>query len=85
VNETELTLRQILSDLDCCRKSVDEILSSDFLQQDLGVDSLGVVEVLVAIEDIFSVTISDEELLSQEEWMLTVRTLTEFVDTRIRA
>ena len=39
----------------------DKITSGATFEQDLEVDSLGVVELLMALEDTFGVTIPDEE------------------------
>ena len=41
--------------------SVDEINPSSSLTEDLGADSLDVVEIVMALEDEFDVEISDEE------------------------
>lgn len=41
--------------------SVDEINPSSSLTDDLGADSLDVVEIVMALEDEFDVEISDEE------------------------
>ena len=41
--------------------SVDEIQLANSLQEDLGADSLDVVEIVMALEDEFSIEIADEE------------------------
>ena len=41
--------------------SVDEIQIENSLQEDLGADSLDVVEIVMALEDEFSIEIADED------------------------
>lgn len=41
--------------------SVDEIKVENSLQEDLGADSLDVVEIVMALEDEFSIEIADED------------------------
>lgn len=47
---------------------------------DLGLDSLEIVDLLFSLEEAFSIQISDEALLTQDQWMHSVRTLCAFID-----
>lgn len=80
---TSETVKQILAKLDCCRKSAAEILPSDQLRYQLGLDSLGIIECLTALEDTFGIQLSDDDLMKQEEWMQTVESLTEFIGSKL--
>lgn len=44
-------------------KSIDEITEDKEVVKDLGADSLDVVEMLMALEEEFSITVSEEEAM----------------------
>lgn len=61
--------------------SADEIHVDTALQDDLGADSLDVVDLLMSIEDEFAVEIPDEEV----ENIKTVGALVEYIENNSRA
>lgn len=61
--------------------AADEIHVDTALQDDLGADSLDVVDLLMSIEDEFSVEIPDEEV----ENIKTVGALVEYIESNSRA
>lgn len=61
--------------------AADEIQVDTALQDDLGADSLDVVDLLMSIEDEFSVEIPDEEV----ENIKTVGALVEYIENNSRA
>ncbi|MBQ8426072.1 MAG: acyl carrier protein [Clostridia bacterium] len=54
----------------------DKIVETTVLGEDLGADSLDMVEVLMSLEDEFGVSIPDEEIPN----IKTVKDLVEFID-----
>ncbi len=58
--------------------SVDEIQLANSLQEDLGADSLDVVEIVVALEDEFSIEIADEETAK----IKTVDDIVKYIDSQ---
>ena len=73
--DVELAVRTALAD--ALERPVDEILPQNDLENDLGLDSLGLIQVNVAIEEQFHVPILDGE--SPEFALHTVEDLTAFV------
>ena len=73
--DVELAVRTALAD--ALERPVDEILPQNDLESDLGLDSLGLIQVNVAIEEQFHVPILDGE--SPEFALHTVEDLTAFV------
>ena len=73
--DVELAVRTALAD--ALERPVDEILPQNDLENDLGLDSLGLIQVNVAIEEQFHVPILDGE--SPEFALHTVEDLTTFV------
>lgn len=55
----ELEVKQLIGEQ--LNKEVDDIKLSDDVINDLGADSLDTVEIIMAIEDHFKVTIPDDE------------------------
>jgi acyl carrier protein len=51
-------VRQIVAER--AGRSADKIKETDFLEQDLGLDSLDLVEVVMEVEEEFDVTVADE-------------------------
>lgn len=60
-------------------RSVDEITEDTNIMEDLGADSLDVVEILMAIEESYGVSVSDEEIPN----LKTVRDLVEYVESNM--
>ena len=58
--------------------SVDEIQLANSLQEDLGADSLDVVEIVMALEDEFSIEIADEETAK----INTVDDIVKYIDSQ---
>lgn len=58
-----------------------EMKSESHILEDLGADSLDVVELVMAIEEAFDIEISDEDA----EAMLTVGDIEKYVTTRVAA
>ena len=58
------------------RISVDKIDNDAGIMEDLGADSLDVVEMLMTIEDQFGVTIPDEDVVQ----LRTVRDIAEYLE-----
>jgi acyl carrier protein len=58
--------------------SVDEIQLANSLQEDLGADSLDVVEIVMALEDEFSIEIADEETAK----IKTVDDIVKYIDSQ---
>jgi acyl carrier protein len=73
----------IIIELGCNRKPLEMIRIQDQLQQDLGLDSLGAVELIFSLEEKFNITILDEEILHQESWMNTVQSLADFIEGKV--
>ena len=73
--DVELAVRTALAD--ALERPVDEILPQNDLENDLGLDSLGLIQVNVAIEEQFHIPILDGE--SPEFALHTVEDLTAFV------
>lgn len=59
VNSTEIRVKSIVAKILCI--SIDKINNSDFIDTDLGADSLEVLEILIDIEREFNVSIPDEK------------------------
>jgi acyl carrier protein len=73
--DVEMAVRTALAD--ALERPVDEILPQNDLENDLGLDSLGLIQVNVAIEEQFHIPILDGE--SPEFALHTVEDLTAFV------
>lgn len=73
--DVELAVRTALAD--ALERPVDEILPQHDLENDLGLDSLGLIQVNVAIEEQFQIPILDGE--APEFALRTVEDLTTFV------
>src|SRR6266446_3093344 len=73
--DVEMAVRTALAD--ALERPVDEILPQNDLENDLGLDSLGLIQVNVAIEEQFHIPILDGE--SPEFTLHTVEDLTTFV------
>ena len=58
--------------------SVDEIQLANSLQEDLGADSLDVVEIVMALEDESSIEIADEETAK----IKTVDDIVKYIDSQ---
>ena len=58
--------------------SVDEIQLANSLHEDLGADSLDVVEIVMALEDEFSIEIADEETAK----IKTVDDIVKYIDSQ---
>jgi len=68
----EIIAKQLGSD-------ADTITEGTNIMEDLGADSLDVVEMLMAIEENFGVTVPDEEIPN----LKTVRDIVEYVETNM--
>ncbi len=79
----ELELKKILSRISLGKIPAQEIQMTDSLQMNLGLDSLAIIELLVAIEETFGIRMSDEDLLNQDQWMQTVNSVFSFVTARL--
>lgn len=62
--------------------SVEEISISDNLQEDIGMDSLGLVMLLLAIEDDFSIELQESDMNPYD--LLTVGDVVELVEEYVR-
>ncbi len=74
----EQKIIELIADKLC--KKVDQVTLSSRLVEDLGADSLDVVELIMAFEDEFSVTLPDEEIGKFK----TVGDVVEFMKTIIK-
>ncbi|OGO91796.1 MAG: acyl carrier protein [Clostridiales bacterium GWF2_38_85] len=63
------------------RMPVEEIENDANIMEDLGADSLDIVEMLMTLEDQFNVSIPDEDVTS----LKTVRDIAEYLETNIEA
>ena len=61
------------------RSDSEEITEDTNIMEDLGADSLDVVEILMAIEENFGVSVSDDEIPN----LKTVRDLVEYVESNM--
>lgn len=61
------------------RSDSDDITEETNIMDDLGADSLDIVEILMAIEESFGVSISDDEIPN----LRTVRDLVEYVESNM--
>jgi len=59
------------------RAEADEIGLSTNIMEDLGADSLDVVELLMSLEEIFGVTVPDEDVPT----LKTVKDIVDYVDS----
>ena len=59
----------------------DEILPESQIKEDLGADSLDVIEIIMEIESSFLITIPDEEIESQDLTFQQVLTLVDRIKT----
>jgi acyl carrier protein len=55
------------------------------LVDDLGLDSIGLLQVIGALELAFGLSIDDEALLDQADWGHNVATLIRFVEAQVQA
>lgn len=58
--------------------SLDKITLDSKLQEDLGADSLDAVELIMSMEDMFDISISDE----QAQGLKTVKDLVDLIDNK---
>ena len=78
IQEIEQKIKEIIADQ--LGRDVSEIGSTDHLIKDLGADSLDSVEVVMALEDSFPISIGDDQLND----LNTVADLVELVRTNIQ-
>ncbi len=60
------------------RIPVEKITDDAAIIEDLGADSLDVVEMLMALEETFSITVPDEDVIN----LKTVRSVAEYVEAK---
>jgi acyl carrier protein len=60
------------------RKETEEITPEMSIMEDLGADSLDIVELLMALEEEFGITVPDEDVPN----LKTVRDIVEYVESR---
>ncbi len=81
VDETNVALQVTQIITDQCVVDADIVVPGAKLAEDLGADSLDGVEIIMSIEEMFAVTIADEECESVhtvQDWIdLTVRKIAE--------
>lgn len=82
--DIEQRTKQLVASLRFCPKTVQDIQLSDRLEEDLGMDSLGAVELLTAVEDEFGLVVDDADLLDHDDWLRTIGSLTEFLSRLVR-
>ncbi|WP_404337992.1 acyl carrier protein [Sphingomonas sp. MMS12-HWE2-04] len=75
---TEDSVRDILLEDLFVERERDKILVTDSLRQDLGLDSLGFVELKSQIESRFNIVISDEDFTPEN--FATISTLTSLIE-----
>lgn len=78
MREIEDSLRDILLEDLFVERDKDQILANDSLRQDLGLDSLGFVELKSQIESRFGIAISDDDFTPEN--FSTISTLTSLID-----
>ena len=61
------------------RLEEDELDDDVSVMEDLGADSLDVVEMLMTIEDLFAVTVPDDDIVN----LKTVRDIIEYIEAHI--
>lgn len=61
--EIETKIRDILKDEHIIKKPIDEIKNTESFINDLGLDSIGMVTALTAIEKIFNIEIPPEDFV----------------------
>lgn len=76
-------LKQILIENLFIEVERDRILPTCSLRRDLGIDSLGFVELREQVEKRFSITVSDDDFTPEN--FATLSSLTRFIDRRRRA
>lgn len=62
------------------RIPVEKITDDAAILEDLGADSLDVVEMLMALEETFSITVPDEDVMQ----LRTVRAVAEYVEAKTK-
>lgn len=60
------------------RLPVEKITDDSAILEDLGADSLDVVEMLMSLEETFNITVPDEDVLQ----LKTVRSIAEYVEKK---
>lgn len=83
MNQTEDFVKRLIVKLLRDRISF-ETLSTGSSLQELGLDSLAMIELVNEIEESFGISVSDEELLNQEEWMQNVGSIVMFIDAKTK-
>ncbi|MEJ2408999.1 MAG: phosphopantetheine-binding protein [Novosphingobium sp.] len=78
MSSIEDTLRDILIEDLFVEKEKSSILTTDSFRQDLGVDSLGFVELKSRIEEIFGIAIGDDDFTPEN--FSTIASLTGFIE-----
>ncbi|WP_269747893.1 acyl carrier protein [Alkalibacter mobilis] len=58
---------------------VEEVVDSANIQEDLGADSLAIVEIVMAFEDEFDIKIPEEDAAS----MITVKDIVEYLENKL--
>lgn len=82
MTQTELVIKQLVSSLSRGRIPIEILTNTDSLQE-IGLDSLAMIELINSLEAEFGISISDEDLLNQEEWMQSICTIQEFIEARL--
>lgn len=70
-------VKEIIMDTISC--DMEKITLDARINEDLGADSLDAVELNMALEDAFEISISDEELVA----MKTVSDIVKFIDSKV--
>ena len=69
-------IKQLLAEQ--LRIPVEKITDDAGILEDLGADSLDVVEMLMALEETFSITVPDEDVIQ----LRTVRSVAEYIEAK---
>lgn len=76
---TEVSDKIIQALADYVKRDAASIQSSDHLRDDLGLDSMAVIEMLYRIEEVFNLQIPDQDLVG----LTTVGQVTAYVEGRV--
>lgn len=79
----EETIKDILVTKIYVELNPNDISADDHFHRDLGVDSLGFVELRASVEDQFGITVTDEEFTPDN--FMSVGTLRDFVEKALSA
>ena len=81
--DVEFTVKQLLAQVSQGKVHPSDLDINDPLQE-IGIDSLSMIQLMVELEKTFRISISDEDIILQEEWAQTAGSLIKFISSKYR-